>query len=149
MTNGHQSTRRGNQFGGAAVYVLHAYSCHAPMSTDHFRPEPFLPLTPIAFEILLALAEGEQHGYRIMQDVNGRAGSTPLLHAGTLYRALARLLEQALIEELDERPTGRDDERRRYYRLTDRGRAVAVAEAQRLAGQLATARARRLVGVLP
>jgi DNA-binding PadR family transcriptional regulator len=118
------------------------------MTTDRIRTEPFLPLTPIAFEILLALAEGEQHGYRIMQDVNGRAGS-PLLHAGTLYRALARLLEQALIEELDERPTGHHDERRRYYRLSERGRAVAVAEAQRLAGQLATARARRLVGVLP
>lgn len=119
------------------------------MSSDRFRPEPFLPLSPIAFEILLALAEGEQHGYRIMQDVNGRAAGAALLHAGTLYRALARLLEHALIEELDERPTGRDDERRRYYRLSDRGRAVAIAEASRLAGQLATARARRLVEVEP
>lgn len=116
---------------------------------DRLRVEQFLPLTPVAFEILLALADGEQHGYRIMQDVNARAGAAVVLHAGTLYRALARLLEQELIEELDERPTGRDDERRRYYRLTERGRAVASAEASRLAGQLATARARRLVEVIP
>jgi DNA-binding PadR family transcriptional regulator len=115
---------------------------------DKFRADSLLPLSPVSFDVLLALADGEQHGYRIMQDVNARAGGA-LLHAGTLYRALARLLEQELIEELEERPTGRDDERRRYYRLSDRGRAVAAAEATRLAGQLATARARRLVEVLP
>jgi DNA-binding PadR family transcriptional regulator len=114
---------------------------------DRLRVDHFLPLTPIAFEILLALAEGEQHGYRIMQDVNARAGGGVTLHAGTLYRALARLLEQALIEELGERPTGDDDERRRYYRLTARGWAVARAEAARLAGQLEAARARRLLEV--
>ena len=114
------------------------------MTSDRFRPDAFLPLTPVAFEILLALADDEQHGYRIMQDVNTRAGGAVLLHAGTLYRALARLLEQALIEELDPRPTGQADERRRYYRLTSRGRAVAVAEAGRLSAQLATARARHL-----
>ena len=116
---------------------------------DRFRAEALLPLTPVAFEILLALADGEQHGYRIMQDVNGRTGGAVVLHAGTLYRALARLLEQELIEELDERPTGQDDERRRYYRLTGRGRAVAAAEAARMARQLDTARARRLLEGLP
>lgn len=114
---------------------------------DRFRAETFLPLTPVAFDILLALADGEQHGYRILQDVNMRSGSVTALHAGTLYRALARLLEQELIEELEERPTGDDDERRRYYRLTERGRAVARGEAARLASQLETARARRLVEV--
>lgn len=113
---------------------------------DRFRAETFLPLTPVAFEILIALADGEQHGYRIMQDVNLRAGGAVVLHAGTLYRALARLLEHALIEELDERPVG-DDERRRYYRLTARGLAVARAEAARLASQLDAARARRLLEV--
>jgi DNA-binding PadR family transcriptional regulator len=113
---------------------------------DRLRVETFLPLTPVAFEILLALADGEQHGYRIMQEVNARSGGAVTLHAGTLYRALARLLEQALIEEIAERPT-EDDERRRYYRLTDRGIAVARAEATRLAGQLAAARARRLLEV--
>ena len=115
---------------------------------DLFRAETFLPLTPVAFDILLALADGEQHGYRILQDVNARSGSVTPLHAGTLYRALARLLEQDLIEELSERPA-EDDERRRYYRLTDRGIAVARAEARRLAGQLATAEARRLLKAQP
>lgn len=119
------------------------------MTTDRFRPDTFLPLTTVAFEVLLALADGEQHGYRIMQDVNARAVGAVRLHAGTLYRALARLVEQALIEELEARPTGHDDERRRYYRLTTRGRAVAEAEAGRLAAQLATARARRLAVVEP
>ncbi len=111
---------------------------------DRFRAETFLPLTAVAFDILLALADGEQHGYRILQDVNMRSGSITALHAGTLYRALARLLEQDLIQELSERPA-EDDERRRYYRLTDRGIAVARAEARRLAGQLATAEARNLL----
>jgi DNA-binding PadR family transcriptional regulator len=113
---------------------------------DRLRVEQFLPLTPVAFEILLALADGEQHGYRIMQEVNARSGGSVTLHAGTLYRALARLLEQALIEELAARPA-EDDERRRYYRLTDRGIAVARAEANRLFGQLEAARARRLLEV--
>jgi len=116
---------------------------------DRFRPDQYLPLTPVSFEVLLALADGDQHGYRIMQDVNARSGGMVQLHAGTLYRALARLLEQDLIEELDERPTGNSDERRRYYRLSARGRAVAAAEAARLAGQLATARARRLLEAIP
>lgn len=114
---------------------------------DRFRPEHLLPLTSVAFEILLSLAEGEQHGYRIMQDVAARTGGRITLHAGTLYRALARLLEHELIEELDERPKpDANDERRRYYRLTSRGLAVARAEAQRLEGQVATARARKLLG---
>lgn len=111
---------------------------------DRFRPDHFLPLTPVAFEILLALADGEQHGYRIMQEVNARSGGAVTLHAGTLYRALARLLEQALIEELAERPA-EDDERRRYYRLTDRGVAVARAELNRLSKQVEAARERRLL----
>lgn len=114
---------------------------------DRFRPEHLLPLTPVAFEILLSLAEGEQHGYRIMQDVGARTGGRVALHAGSLYRALARLLEHALIEESSERPGPEaDDGRRRYYRLTARGLAVAQAEAQRLESQVAAARARRLLG---
>lgn len=112
---------------------------------DRLRPEHFLPLTPVAFDILLALADGEQHGYRIMQDVNARAGSGAALRAGTLYRALARLLEQGLIDELPERPAD-VDERRRYYSLTALGIAVARAEMDRLAGQVDVARQRRLLG---
>jgi DNA-binding PadR family transcriptional regulator len=117
---------------------------------DRFRPESFIPLTAVAFEILLALAEGEQHGYSIMREVGRRSGGTITLHPGTLYRSLARLLEHGLIEELDERPDpAHDDERRRYYRMTDRGRAVASAEASRLDSQLASARARLLLGARP
>ena len=111
---------------------------------DKFRPESFLPLTPVAFEILLALADGERHGYSILQEVETRSGGAVSLHAGTLYRALARLLESDLIEELDA-PGRSDDERRRYYRLTTRGIAVARAEVGRLEGQLAAARTRRLL----
>jgi DNA-binding PadR family transcriptional regulator len=103
----------------------------------------------IRVDSLLALADGAQHGYRIMQDVNSRTAGAVALHAGTLYRALARLLEQDLIQELEGRPAEGDDERRRYYRLTDRGRVVGRAEANRLAAQLATARARHLVEAVP
>src|SRR5687768_18329602 len=111
---------------------------------DKFRPESFLPLTPVAFEILLALADGERHGYSILQEVETRSGGAVSLHAGTLYRALARLLESNLIEELSS-PVRDDDERRRYYRLTTRGIAVARGEVGRLEGQLAAARTRRLL----
>ena len=112
---------------------------------DKFRPESFLPLTPVAFEILLALADGERHGYSILQEVESRSGGAVSLHAGTLYRALARLLESDLIEELDEPQASNGDERRRYYRLTTRGIAVARAEVGRLEGQLSAARTRRLL----
>ena len=113
---------------------------------DRFRPDSFLPLTPVAFEILLALADGEQHGYRIMQEVNARSGGAVTLHAGTLYRTLARLLEQSLIEELAERPDpDNHDERRRYYRLTKAGRRAAAEEAKHLEKLLADARSSGLV----
>jgi DNA-binding PadR family transcriptional regulator len=103
--------------------------------------ERFLPLTSVVFEIMLALAAGERHGYEIMQDVERRTDGRIVLHPGTLYRALGRLLDQGLIEELDERPASdRDDERRRYYRLSALGRAVARAEVERLANQVAAAR---------
>jgi DNA-binding PadR family transcriptional regulator len=115
---------------------------------DKFRADTFLPLTPVAFEILLALADGEQHGYSIMREVERRSAGAVMLHPGTLYRALARLLESGLIEELEERPDpAHDDERRRYYQLTSKGIAVARLEAERLASQLAAARARKLLGL--
>ena len=109
------------------------------------RPGHPLPLSAVSFEILMTLAEGDCHGYHIMQDVEERTGGAVTLHPGTLYRALARLLEQELIEELDERRDRSDDERRRYYRLTKRGRTVAEAEAARLEQQVRHARARRLL----
>ena len=101
----------------------------------------FLPLTPVVLEIALALAAGERHGYEIMQEVERRTDGQIVLHPGTLYRALSRLLDQGLIEELDDRPVdGHDDERRRYYRLTALGHAVARREVDRLAGQVSAAR---------
>jgi DNA-binding PadR family transcriptional regulator len=113
---------------------------------DRFRAETFLPLTPVAFEVLLALADQSRHGYSILQEVEARSDGTVTLHAGTLYRALARLLEQDLIAEVDAPAnSGNDDERRRYYGITPRGVAVARAEIARLEGQLAAARSRRLL----
>ncbi len=129
---------------GLAFYVPKAYSRTAHM--DRFSPDAFLPLSPVVFEILLALAGEDRHGYAIMQEVEARSGGGISLHAGSLYRALARLLEQELIEELDGRAAETDDERRRSYRLTARGRAVARAEAARLAVQVERARASRLLG---
>lgn len=104
-------------------------------------PASFLPLTPLGFEILLSLSEEERHGYGILQDVQARVKGRMTLHAGTLYRALARLVETGLLEELDERPDPETDERRRYYAVTRLGRTVAREEAARLATQVVAARA--------
>ena len=109
------------------------------------RPESLLPLTAVAFEILLTLSDADAHGYHVMQEVERRTGGAITLHPGTLYRALARLLDQTLIEELDGRAASRDDERRRSYRLTRLGRTVLKAEAERLEQQVREARARRLL----
>jgi DNA-binding PadR family transcriptional regulator len=109
------------------------------------RPHDLLPLSAVSFEILMTLADADAHGYRIMQDVERRTHGAITLHPGTLYRALARLLEQELIEELEERRERVEDERRRYYRLTRLGRAVAETEAARLEQQVRHARARRLL----
>jgi len=99
------------------------------------------------FEILVALADRERHGYSILQDIAARTDGKVRLSPSTLYSAIRRLLEEGLIEELDERPDpANDDERRRYYRLTSQGRKVAIAEARRLERLLADARA---TGLLP
>ena len=103
--------------------------------------ERFLPRTPVVLEIALALAAGERHGYEIMQEVERRTDGQIVLHPGTLYRALGRLLDQGFIEELADRPAGdAGDERRRYYRLTALGQAVARAEVERLTSQVTAAR---------
>lgn len=105
-------------------------------------PEDLLPLSPQVFHVLIALAGGDQHGYAIMQDVAARTGGSLTLSPGTLYGSIKRMLEQGLIVELPDskRPRGRDDERRRYYSLSPFGRAVAKAEAARLADTLKQAR---------
>ena len=100
-----------------------------------------LPLPEATFHILVALADGERHGYAIMQDVAARTDGQLKLSPGTLYRSIQRLLDQGLIVELASRPARHDDERRRYYRLTPFGREVAKAEARRLTQMLRLARA--------
>jgi DNA-binding PadR family transcriptional regulator len=111
-----------------------------PRQSD-FDTESLLPLPAAAFHILVALADGDRHGYAIMQDVAAGTGGRLKLNPGTLYTTIRRLLDQGLIIELDERPDPEDDdERRRYYRLTDTGREVAKAEAARLQQALAFAR---------
>ena len=108
--------------------------------------EDFLPLSPQVFHILLALAGKDLHGYAIIQEVASQCDGEIVLGAGTLYTALKRLLAGGLVEELEERPDPAiDDQRRRYYRLTPLGKAVAKAEAKRLAGLLKAARGRRII----
>ena len=96
-------------------------------------PDSFLPLKPHWFHVLLSLADQEQHGYGIMQEVLERTGGKVRLWPATLYGTLKRLIEAELIEESDERPAPElDDARRRYYRLTPLGRRVLDAECERL-----------------
>jgi DNA-binding PadR family transcriptional regulator len=93
-----------------------------------------LPLPPVTFHILLALADEDRHGYAIIQDVAARTNDELRLSAGTLYRSIQRMLEQGLIVETRDRPAPEhDDERRRYYRITKYGVEVARVEARRLA----------------
>ncbi len=114
--------------------------------SDDQQPSAFLPLTPVAFEILLALADGERHGYAIMRDVERRTGGALRLYPGTLYRTLERLMAEGLLAELEERPDpGGGDTRRRYYGLTELGRRVAQAEAERLDRQVRAARDRNVL----
>jgi len=102
---------------------------------ENITPEidQVLPLTPTVFHILLALADQERHGYGIMQEVTMMTQNRVRMAPGTLYGSIKRMLKANLIEESDERPDPElDDERRRYYRLTDFGRQVLAAEARRL-----------------
>ncbi|CAN5801302.1 hypothetical protein BH24ACI5_BH24ACI5_28690 [soil metagenome] len=104
-------------------------------------PRSFLPLTPRVYHTLLALADGPLHGYGVILAVQDLTEGLIVLRTGTLYVLLRRLLTQRLIEESGERPEpDEDDERRRYYRLTDLGRAVVEAESVRLQSVLAAAR---------
>ena len=113
----------------------------AAMSAEP-RPESLLPLQPAVFHILMALADEDRHGYGIIQEVLSRTGGEVRLSPGTLYRSIQRMLDDDLIVEINERPAPElDDERRRYYRITAFGRAVARAEANRLHELVRLARA--------
>jgi DNA-binding PadR family transcriptional regulator len=110
------------------------------------EPRELLPLTPAVLHVLLALADAERHGYGIMKEVEGRTGGEVRLGPGTLYGSIKRMLADGLIEESDERPDPEmDDQRRRYYRITDFGRRVAGAEAQRLEALVSSARGKKLL----
>ena len=109
-----------------------------------FKPtDAVLPLTPISFEVLLTLLDSDLHGYAILQAVEARLTGKLPLRTGTMYRALARLMDEGLIERAG--AGQEEDPRRRHYRITDYGRETAKAEARRLADQVDAARAHRLL----
>jgi DNA-binding PadR family transcriptional regulator len=98
-----------------------------------FDPSPFLPLPHVHFEILLCLAEREQHGYAIKREIARRTEGRLQLGPGSLYGAIKKLTDDGMIAESDQRPEAHlDDERRHYYRLTSEGQAVLKAETARL-----------------
>lgn len=116
------------------------------MTLTQQLPADFLPLTPAVFNILLALADGEKHGYAIMLEVEENTDGQVKMGPGTLYGSIKRMLAAGLISESDERPDeDLDDQRRRYYCLTGLGQRVLAAEAERLAGQVAVARAKQVL----
>lgn len=113
------------------------------MTNDREPVDELLPLPPATFHILLALLDEERHGYAIIQDIEARTQGELRMSAGTLYRSIARMVEQGLIAEVKRRPAD-DDPRRRYYRLTPFGTTVARAEMRRLSDLVRMARARGL-----
>jgi DNA-binding PadR family transcriptional regulator len=116
------------------------------MDRDRRTIDDHLPLRPVEFHILLSLAAGERHGYGIIQDIQER-GDASVPDVGTMYRALARMVDAGLIEAAARRAApDAGDERRNYYRITETGRRVATAAARRLE---ALTRAARLGGLLP
>jgi len=117
------------------------------MAFKQHEIDALLPLPPATFHILMAIADEDRHGYAIIQDIAARTGGALQMSAGTLYRSIQRMQEQGLIVEARERPAPEnDDERRRYYRITPFGFAVARTEARRLTEMVKLARAR---GIAP
>src|SRR5215208_4115822 len=139
-------------------YICNEYICcgykdrarSAFMSDILQNPGEFLPLTPAVFNILLALADGEKHGYGIMLEVEANTKGQVLMGPGTLYGSIKRMLQANLIEESDERPDpALDKQQRRYYRLTGLGRRTLHMEAERMAAQLNLARAKNVLAAEP
>jgi len=117
------------------------------MKNEFRKAEDMLPLTPAVLHILLALADGERHGYSIMQEVTRRAGGQVKMGPGTLYGSIKRMLADGLIEETGERPDpALDDERRRYYRLTSFGLRVMQGEVLRLQQIVRLAQSKQVMG---
>ena len=134
---------QGNQELADCNHIDYSYGYQMMRPRD---PNVLLPLRPVVFQVLLSLADGERHGYAIVQDIAERSSARMQLEPGNLYRTLRSMLEDGLIEESDRRPAPEvDDERRRYYRITRFGLRVAQAEALRLAELVREARARDLL----
>lgn len=109
-------------------------------------PATLLPLTSVMFHVLLSLSDADRHGYGMLKEIEERTGGEVTLSTGTLYGVVKRALADGLIVESRRRPrASEDDERRRYYRLTDFGRHVVNAEARRLQQLVANARAKRIL----
>jgi DNA-binding PadR family transcriptional regulator len=116
------------------------------MTIPHVPRDPasLLPLTPAMFHVMVALADGDHHGYAILKHVAEHTAGRVQLSTGTLYGIIKRLLAEGLVEEPKRRPpAAEDDERRKYYKLTPFGRAVVAAETQRLEAMVSAARATR------
>jgi DNA-binding PadR family transcriptional regulator len=113
-------------------------------------PENILPMTPAVFNILLALADGEKHGYAIMLEVEANTMGSVKMGPGTLYGSIKRMLASGLIEETGERPdASTDDQRRRYYRLSGLGQRALRLEAERLERQVSVARLKQVLDGSP
>lgn len=111
------------------------------------QPQDMIPLTPAVYHILLSLTDGEKHGYAIMQTVDDLSDGHVKMGPGTLYGSIKRMQKNNLIIETDQRPDPElDDERRRYYKLTDFGQKVATAEALRIQRLANSSQSRRLLG---
>jgi DNA-binding PadR family transcriptional regulator len=116
------------------------------MTRKRRDPESLLPLTPGMFQVLIALADGDKHGYAVIKEVARRTEGHIALSAGTLYTIIRRFEQEGVIAETADRPEAAlDDERRRYYRLTEFGRDVAAAEGRRMETALGMARAKNLI----
>ena len=112
------------------------------MATEDPSVDDLLPLLPATFHILMAVSDEDRHGYAVIQEIAARTNGAIKMSAGTLYRSIQRMVEQGLIVEVEERPApDEDDERRRYYRITKFGTAVARAETRRLQDLVKMARA--------
>ena len=118
------------------------------MNDTNSIPENVLPMTPAVFNILLALADGEKHGYAIMLEVETNTHGTVKMGPGTLYGSIKRMLASGLIEEVGERlDESIDDQRRRYYRLSELGRQALKMEAERLSLQVELAHRKHVLGL--
>jgi DNA-binding PadR family transcriptional regulator len=125
---------------------LHQGETRNTMTDTLQNPEEFLPLTPAVFNILLALADSEKHGYGIMLEVEANTKGQVIMGPGTLYGSIKRMLKAGLIEESDERADlEMDDQRRRYYRLTNLGRRTLHMEAERLVSQVMVAKTKNVL----